>query len=49
MTASPLYSGLCRDLFSDSEIDFLFTDGAEIRALLPVEGELAAAQAAEGL
>ncbi len=49
MTASPFDSGIYRDLFTNSELASLFTDGAEIRAMLLVEGELAVAQAAEGL
>ncbi len=49
MSASPFDSAIYRDLFHDHELASLFTDEAEIRAMLLVEGELALAQAAEGL
>lgn len=49
MPASPLDSALYRDLFGDPELAQLFTDAAEIRAMLLVEGALAKAQAQLGL
>ncbi len=49
MPASPLDSSLYRDLFHDAEVAALFTDSAEIRALMLVEAALAKAQAAQGL
>ena len=49
MPASPLDSGLYRDLFTDVEVARLFTDSAEVRAMLLVEGALAKAQAKHGL
>ena len=49
MPASPLDSAIYRDLFGDTEIARLFTDTAEVRALLLVEGALADAQGAVGL
>lgn len=49
MPASPLDSALYRDLFHDAEVAALFTDSAEIRAMMLVEGALARAQAARGL
>jgi len=44
MSASPFDSAIYRDLFHDHELASLFTDEAEIRAMLLVEGELALAQ-----
>jgi 3-carboxy-cis,cis-muconate cycloisomerase len=41
MPASPADSALYRGLFSDEETAALFTDSAEIRAMLLVEGILA--------
>ena len=49
MPASPLDSALYRDLFGDLEVAKLFTDSAEIRAMLVVEGALAKAQGALGM
>lgn len=49
MSASPLDSALYGDLFGDAEIARLFTDTAEIRAMLLVEGALARAQRDLGL
>lgn len=49
MPASPADSALYRGLFSDDETAALFTDSAEIRAMLLVEGALARVQGALGL
>ena len=49
MPATPLDSAIYRDLLGDGEIAGLFTDNAELRAMLLVEGALAEAQAAQGL
>ncbi len=49
MPASPLDSTLYRDLLGDGEVAGLFTDNAELRAMLLVEGALAEAQAAQGI
>ncbi len=49
MPASPLDSLLYRDLLGDPEIARLFTDSAELRAMLLVEGALAKVQGALGL
>lgn len=49
MPASPLDSSLFRGLLGDDEIARLFTDTAEVRAMLLVEGALAEAQGALGL
>lgn len=49
MPASPLDSAIYRDLLGDPEVARLFTDSAEVRALLLVEGALAEAQGACGL
>lgn len=49
MPASPIDSQLYGALFGDSELAKLFTDSAEIRAMLLVEGALAEAQAKVGL
>ncbi|WP_375550228.1 adenylosuccinate lyase family protein [Rhodophyticola porphyridii] len=49
MSISPFDSALYRDLFTDRETSKLFTDSAEIRALLLVEGALAKAQGALGI
>ncbi len=49
MAVSPFDRVLYRDLFTDSETAKLFTDSAEIRAMLLVEGALAKAQGALGL
>jgi 3-carboxy-cis,cis-muconate cycloisomerase len=44
MTISPFDSALFRDLFTDREVHRLFTDSAEVRAMLLVEGMLAKVQ-----
>lgn len=49
MPASPADSALYRDLFSDVETQALFTDSAELRAMLLVEGALARVQGAIGV
>ena len=49
MPAIPYDSAIFRDLFTDPEIAPLFTDSAEIRAMLMVEGQLALAQAKLGV
>ncbi|OYU18612.1 MAG: 3-carboxy-cis,cis-muconate cycloisomerase [Rhodobacteraceae bacterium PARR1] len=49
MPASPADSALYRGLFSDEETAALFTDSAEIRAMLLVEGVLARVQGELGV
>lgn len=49
MPASPADSGLYAALFNDPETAQLFTDSAEVRAMLLVEGSLAKVQGALGL
>lgn len=49
MPASPLDSALYRGLLGDDDLARLFSDSAEVRALLLVEGALAKAQGALGL
>ncbi|SMX31593.1 class-II fumarase/aspartase family protein [Actibacterium lipolyticum] len=49
MAVSPFDSGLYRDLFHDAEIGKLFTDSAEVRAMLLVEGALAKVQGKLGV
>ncbi|QQA44888.1 lyase family protein [Pelagovum pacificum] len=49
MSASPFDSSIYRDLLADRETARLFTDSAEVRAMLIVEGALARAQGAAGL
>lgn len=49
MPASPLDSALYRQLFGDDEAARLFSDAAEVRAMLLVEGMLARAQGRLGL
>ncbi len=49
MPATPLDSVLYRDLLGDRSLQTLFSDSAEIRAMLLVEGALARAQGALGL
>lgn len=49
MPAAPADSAIYRRLFSDDEVAALFTDSAEIRAMLLVEGALAQVQGAMGL
>lgn len=49
MPAAAADSALYRDLFSDGETAALFTDSAEIRAMLLVEGALARVQGQLGL
>lgn len=49
MPATPFDSAIYRDLFLETEVASLFTDSAEVRAMLLVEGALAKAQGAHGL
>lgn len=49
MPASPADSALYRSLFSDDETAALFTDSAEVRAMLLVEGMLARVQGELGV
>lgn len=49
MPASPADSAIYRDLFGDPDTARLFTDTAELRAMLLVEGALARVQGALGL
>jgi 3-carboxy-cis,cis-muconate cycloisomerase len=49
MPASPLDSAIYRDLFGDAEVGRLFSDTAEVRAMLLVEGALAEVQGELGL
>lgn len=49
MSVSPFDSALYRDLFTDTDVARLFTDSAEVRAMLLVEGALAKAQGALGV
>lgn len=49
MPATPFDSATFRDLFLDVEVGALFTDSAEIRAMLLVEGALAKAQGSLGV
>jgi 3-carboxy-cis,cis-muconate cycloisomerase len=49
MPASPLDSAIYRDLLGDAEVGRLFTDTAEVRAMLLVEGALAEVQGEMGL
>ena len=49
MAVSPFDSAIYRDLFHDAEVGKLFTDSAEIRAMVLVEGALALAQGELGL
>ena len=49
MPASPLDSAMYGDLFADRELARLFSDTAEVRAMLLVEGALAKVQGAAGL
>lgn len=49
MAASPFDSALYRDLLHDAEVGRLFTDSAEVRAMMLVEGALAKAQGQLGL
>ncbi|MBT0958509.1 adenylosuccinate lyase family protein [Alphaproteobacteria bacterium KMM 3653] len=49
MPATPFDSALYKGLFHDAELAALFTDSAEIRAMLVVEGALAWAQAGVGM
>jgi 3-carboxy-cis,cis-muconate cycloisomerase len=48
MSVSPFDSALYRDLFGDAEIARLFSDTAEVRAMMLVLGALAKAQGAQG-
>ncbi len=49
MAVSPFDSAIYRDLYRDAEVGELFTDSAEIRAMLLFEGALAAAQGRLGI
>lgn len=49
MSISPFDSALYRDLFTDREVATLFSDTAEIRAMLVVEGMLAKVQGGLGV
>ena len=49
MPASPADSALYRNLFNDDEVSALFTDSAELRALMLVAGTLAKVQGALGV
>lgn len=49
MPAAPADSAIYRDLFGDAEMAALFTDSAEARAMLLVEGALARVQGALGV
>ena len=49
MPASPLDSAIYRDLLGDAEVARLFSDTAEVRAMLLVEGALAEVQGELGL
>ncbi|MBH1974584.1 MAG: adenylosuccinate lyase family protein [Rhodobacteraceae bacterium] len=49
MPASPIDSALYRQLFRDEDTAQLFTDSAEVRAMMLVEGALARAQGALGV
>lgn len=49
MPASPVDSAIYRDLFGDAEISALFTDSAEVRAMMLVEGALAKVQGTMGM
>lgn len=49
MATTPFDSTLYRDLFHDTEVGKLFSDSAEVRAMMIVEGALARAQAETGL
>lgn len=46
MPASPIDSAIYRDLFGDKDVGALFTDSAELRAMMLVEGALAKVQGA---
>jgi 3-carboxy-cis,cis-muconate cycloisomerase len=49
MPASPINSQIYAGLFGDPETERLFSDSAEVRAVLMVEGRLARVQGALGL
>ncbi|UWQ22601.1 lyase family protein [Jannaschia sp. W003] len=49
MAVTPFDSALHRDLFGDAELGRLFSDAAEVRAMLLVWGALAKAQGAAGV
>jgi len=49
MAVTPFDSAMFRGLFGDDEVAKLFSDSAEVRAMLLVEGALAEAQGALGL
>ena len=49
MPASPIDSAIYRDLFGDKDVGALFTDSAELRAMMLVEGALAKVQGELGI
>ncbi|MEX2520834.1 MAG: adenylosuccinate lyase family protein [Paracoccaceae bacterium] len=49
MAVTPFDSAIWRGLYGDAELQALFTDSAEIRAMLLVEGALARVQARRGM
>lgn len=49
MAVTPFDSAIWRELYGDAELQGLFTDSAEIRAMLLVEGALARVQARRGM
>lgn len=49
MSISPFDSAMLRDLFTDRDVATLFSDSADIRAMLVVEGMLAKVQGALGV
>ncbi|HEX9725402.1 MAG TPA: 3-carboxy-cis,cis-muconate cycloisomerase [Vicinamibacteria bacterium] len=49
MTVTPFDSGIYGDLLGDAEIRELFSDTAQVRAMLEVEAALARAEAARGI
>lgn len=49
MAVTPFESAMFRGLFGDDEVGKLFTDSAEVRAMLLVEGALAQAQGTAGV
>ncbi|HSF92857.1 MAG TPA: hypothetical protein VLA51_11730, partial [Paracoccaceae bacterium] len=49
MSFSPFDSAIYRDLLTDPEVSALFTDSAEVRAMLLFEGALARVQGELGV
>ncbi|NNE89467.1 MAG: adenylosuccinate lyase family protein [Silicimonas sp.] len=49
MSASPIDSAIYRQLFGDKDVGALFTDSAEVRAMMLVEGALAKVQSDLGV